>query len=245
MLDRLAGQLEHYMDLLSARQKLVASNIANADTPGYQSTVVGFRDLLHSAGSYSGADTVGTGTGAAASVIGSSQAQGVVAPTGQPLDVAIEGQGYLEVRQADGTIGLTRNGALALNARGQLTTDLGMPLAPPITIPPGTDPAEVKIAADGALSVAGRKLGKISLVTVPAPNQMLAQGGGVFSATAASGAIRPAAGVALQQGALEQSNVDLNAAMTTMVMAEQSYDLASKAISYEQQMGQIASTIKQ
>jgi flagellar basal-body rod protein FlgG len=233
------------MEAQQTQLDAVSNDIANADTPGYQSTVVGFRELLHSAGSYSGADTVGTGTGATASVIGTSQAQGVVAPTGQPLDVAIEGEGYLEVRQADGTIGLTRNGALALNARGQLTTDLGMPLAPPITIPPGTDPAEVKIAADGAVSVAGRKLGKISLVTVPAPNQLWAQAGGVFSATAASGAIRPAAGVALQQGSLEQSNVDLNAAMTTMVTAEQSYDLASKAISYETQMGQIAVTVKQ
>jgi flagellar basal-body rod protein FlgG len=233
------------MEAQQTQLDAVSNDIANGDTPGYQSTVVGFRDLLHSSGGYNNADTIPTGTGAAASVIGYSQAQGVISPTGQPLDVAIEGQGYLEVRQANGTIGLTRNGTLQLNARGQLTTDLGMPLQPPITVAPGTDPAKVNIGADGTVRVAGRKLGKISVVTVPAPDQMLAAAGGVFSPTAASGAIKPAAGVALQQGSLEQSNVDLNAAMSTMVTAEQSYDLASKAISYETQMGQIAVTVKQ
>ncbi len=233
------------MEAQQTQLQAISNDLANADTPGYQSTVVGFRDLLHTAGGYSGADTIPTGTGATASVIGYSQAQGVIDPTGQPLDVAIEGEGYLAVRQANGTIGLTRDGTLQLNARGQLTTDLGMQLQPPITVTPGTDPAKIEIGADGTVSAAGRKLGRIGLVTVPAPNQLLAAGGGVFSATAASGAIKPAAGTSLQQGSLEQSNVDINEAMTAMVTAEQSYDLASKAISYETQMGQIAVTVKQ
>ncbi|MGO9902045.1 MAG: flagellar hook-basal body protein [Solirubrobacteraceae bacterium] len=223
----------------------VANDIANGDTPGYQSTVVGFSDLLFTSGGYSGADPAPTGTGATANVLGHSQAQGSITPTGEPLDVAIGGNGYIEVRQANGTTGLTRNGTLELNADGQLTTNLGMPLQPPITVPLGTDPSHVHIDSGGAVSVGGRKLGTINLVTVPAPNQLLADGGGVFTATAASGAITRASTSTLQQGSLEQSNVDLNQAMTTMTTAEQGYDLDSKAISFEQQMGQIASTIKQ
>jgi flagellar basal-body rod protein FlgG len=222
----------------------LANDIANADTPGYQSELVGFHDLLYASGAYNGLDKVATGTGAAAGVIGFSQAPGTIEQTGQPLDVAISGDGYLEVQQGDGTMGLTRNGTLQLNGQGQLTTDLGMPVQPPITVPPGTKPSDISIAADGTVRVGKRTLGQLDIVTVPAPDQLLPQGNGVFSATTASGAIRPATGAVLQQGALEQSNVDINQAMTSMMTAEQSYDMASKAIEFESQMGQIATTLK-
>ncbi len=233
------------MEAQQTQLDAISNDIANGDTPGYQSTVVGFRSLLNSSGGYNSADTIPTGTGAAASMIGYSQTPGAVDPTGQPLDVAIEGEGYLEVRQPNGTTGLTRDGSLQLNANGQLTTELGMPLQPPITVPRGTDPSQVTIGPNGAVSVGGRKLGQIGVVTVPAPDQLLSTGSGVFSATAGSGAITRATGVSLQQGSLEQSNVNLSAAMTSMTTAEQGYDLASKAISYETQMGQIAATVKQ
>ncbi len=232
------------MEAQQTQLDALSNDIANADTPGYQSTVVGFHDLLHVATSANGVDTVSTGTGAAASVIGYSPNQGAIEPTGQPLDIAIEGPGYLQVRQPDGTVGLTRNGTLQLNARGELTTDVGMPVQPPITVPPGTDPSKIEISPNGAVRVNGRTVGTLSIVTVPAAGQLLPSGNGVFSVTAASGAVRRAAGTAVQQGALEQSDVDLNAAMTAMTIAEQSYDLASKAISVETQMGQIASTVK-
>ena len=78
---------------------------------------VGFHDLLYTSGGASSGRTVATGAGAAAEIVGRSQAQGAIQPTGQPLDVAISGQGYLEVRRPDGTIGLTRNGALQVDAR--------------------------------------------------------------------------------------------------------------------------------
>ena len=233
------------MEAQQTQLDAVAGDIANADTPGYQSVLVSFHDLLHAASSASGIDTVPTGVGAAAQVDGYSQAQGAIAQTGQPLDVALDGPGYLEVRQPDGTIGLTRNGTLQLDASGRLTTDLGMPLQPPITVPKGTSPADLRIAADGTVRASGRILGKLSLVTVPAAGQLLASGNGVFSVTAASGAVRTATGTTVQQGALEQSNVEMNQAMSTMMVAEQSYNLASKAISYETQMGQIAATLKQ
>ena len=222
----------------------VSNDLANESTPGYQSAIVGFRDLLYASGGAPGGSPVATGTGAAASVIGRSQLQGTIQQTGQPLDVALQGEGYLEVRRPDGTNGLTRNGTLQVNSQGQLTTDLGMPLQPPITLPSGVTPGEVTIAPDGAVTASGRKLGQIAIVTVPAPDGLLADGDSLFSATAASGATRPATGTTLQQGALEASNVDVSQDMIKMIDAEQGYNLASKAISDEQQMGQIANQLR-
>jgi flagellar basal-body rod protein FlgG len=222
----------------------ISNDLANVSTTGYQSTILGFHDLLYTSGGASSGSTVATGTGAAASVIGRSQLQGTVETTGQPLDVAIEGNGYLEVRRPDGTVGLTRDGALQVNSQGQLTTTLGMPLQPPITLPKGVAPSDVSIAPDGTVSVGTRKLGQIAIVNVPAPDGLLADGDSLFSATAASGATRPATGATVQQGALETSNVDVSQDMVEMIDAEQGYNLASKAIQYQQQMGQIANQLK-
>ena len=100
----------------------IANDLANESTPGYQATKVGFHDLLYASGGASSGSTVATGAGAAAAIIGRSQLQGSMQQTGQPLDVAILGPGYIEVRRPDGTIGLTRNGVLQLNAQRRLTT---------------------------------------------------------------------------------------------------------------------------
>ena len=135
--------------------------------------------------------------------VGRSGEQGSIQQTGRSLDVAIQGPGYIEVRRPDGTIGLTRNGALQTNAKGQLTNGQGMAVQPPITIPPGTDPSNVTIQGNGNVVVNGKTLGQIKLVDVPAPNGLVADGDSIFSATAASGAIRTATGSTLQQNALE------------------------------------------
>jgi len=148
------------------------------------------------------------------------------------------------VRRQDGTIGLTRNGALQTNAKGQLINGQGMAVQPPITIPPGTDPSNVTIQGNGEVVVNGKTLGQIKLVNVPAPNGLVADGDSVFSATAASGAIRPATGSSLQQNALEGSNVDMGRAMSQMMTAERSYQMSSNAVQYQDQMLQIANQIK-
>lgn len=222
----------------------ISNDLANVSTPGYQSTVVGFHDLLYAVGGAPSGSPVATGTGSAASVVGRNLSQGAVQQTGQPLDVALEGNGYLEVRRADGTIGLTRNGTLQIDSQGQLTTNLGMPLQPPISLPKGVTPSDVTIAPDGTVSAGNRTLGKLAIVDVPAPNGLLADGMSLFSTTAASGATRPATGTTLQQGAIESSNVNLAEDMVEMINAQQGYNLASKAIQYEQQMGQIANQLR-
>ena len=103
---------------MAAQQEQIdalANDMANMSTPGYQATRVGFHDLLYSSGGGSTGSTVATGAGAAAQIIGRSQVQGSIQPTGRPLDVAIVGEGYIEVRRPDGTIGLTRNGVLQID----------------------------------------------------------------------------------------------------------------------------------
>ncbi len=231
------------MEAQQTQLDAVANDLANSDTPGYQATEIGFHDLLYGSDNVPGT-RVGVGAGAAATTIGYSQAQGPTQQTGNPLDVAIIGDAYLEVRQPDGTIGLTRNGTLQVNAAGQLTTSLGMPIEPRITLPKGTSPGAVKIAPDGVVSVGSARIGKLSLVTVPAPDQLVQAGNGVFTASVASGGIRPATGATVQQGALEQSNVDANTELTAMLATQQSYELASKAMGFETQMAQIAATLK-
>ena len=232
------------MQAQQTQLEAIANDLANESTPGYQAAKVGFRDLLYTSGGASSGSTVATGAGSAADIIGRSQIQGSLQQTGQPFDVAIQGPGYIEVRRPDGTIGLTRNGVLQLNAQRHLTTSVGMELQPPITIPQGISPGQVKIDPNGTVHAGTRTLGRISLVDVPAPDKLLADGNSVFSPTAASGAIRPAAGTTVQQGAIEASNVDANVEMATMITTQRNFSMASKAIQYQDQMAQIANQVK-
>ena len=222
----------------------ISNDLSNLNTPGYQATEVGFQDLLYSgAGSASGT-TMATGTGASSSIIGRSQVEGALDNTGNPLDVAIQGNGFLQVRRDDGSIGLTRNGTLQTNSQGELTDQTGNPLVPAIKVPKGDTASDLTIDAQGNVSAKGQKLGKIALVTVPAPDQLQPDGDSTFSVTAGSGATRPASGTTLQQGALESSNVDVSQAMTTMISAQRAYQMSSQAISYQSQMLQIADELK-
>jgi flagellar basal-body rod protein FlgG len=231
------------MESAQAQLDAISNNIANDDTPGYQGQVIGFQDLLYNTDDDDPSDAI-VGAGSSAQTVGFDQTQGTVENTGNPLDVAIEGPGYIQVRQPDGTTGLTRNGTLELNAAGQITTSLGMQLVPPITLPKGTSAKDVQINSDGTVLVNRQKVGQIQVVTVPAPDKLLPQGNSLYVATAASGATTAAKGTKLQQGSLEESNVDLDTEVSEMQTAEQSYDMGSKAVQMEAQLGQIAATLK-
>lgn len=232
------------MEAQQSQLDAVANDLSNVSTPGYQSEILGFHDLLYTTAGPANATTQATGAGAAADMFGRSQAQGAAQQTGRSLDVALQGEGYLEVRRPDGTIGLTRNGALELNANRQLTNQLGMPVQPPITIPTGIPQDQIGITPSGEVQAAGKTVGRLAIVTVPAPDQLLDAGDSTLTATAASGPIRPAVGTTILSGALESSNVDLSAAMGTMIDAQTSYDMDSRAIQMQDQMMQIANQIK-
>ena len=107
------------------------------------------------------------------------------------------------------------------------------------------DASEISIGPDGAVLGAGRRLGRIDLVTVRSPQGLQSVGENTFVTTEASGrAQRAPAATTLEQGALEASNVEMAEAMTAMVEAQRSYELASKAIQTADQMMEIANGVK-
>jgi flagellar basal-body rod protein FlgG len=226
------------------RLDAVAGDLANVNTTGYKHARLAFRDLVYSNGGH-GQSNVSLGAGAAATSLARGSAQGAIQTTGEPLDVALEGPGYIAVRTAGGRPALTRDGQLRLDDQGRITTSTGELLDPPITVPRGTQPADVAIASDGTVSVGSRKLGAIRIVMVPAPGGLAGSENTLFLPTAASGAVVAAPGTTrLTQGALEASNVDLAEAMTSMIEAQRGFELASKAIEVQDQMLQIANQVK-
>ncbi|HTZ86076.1 MAG TPA: flagellar hook-basal body protein [Solirubrobacteraceae bacterium] len=222
----------------------ISNDLANASTTGYKSERVGFRDLLYSQVGQAGTSTE-AGAGAAAEVLGRDHAQGAIHETGNPLDLAIQGEGFLSVKRANGSLALTRDGSLQLDARGRLTTAGGELVQPPITVPRGTPSSAVSIASDGTVTAAGRRLGRLQLLTVAAPDRLRAEGSNLFVATADSGAPRAVgAATTVRQGALETSNVDVAHEMVQMIDTQRSYQLQSSAIQTENQMSSIANELR-
>jgi flagellar basal-body rod protein FlgG len=217
----------------------IANDLANASTTGYKSVRVGFKDLL-----YGAEQGVAVASGAAAVELGRSQAQGVMQPSDDPLSIAIDGTGFFQVKRADGSAALTRNGQFSLDANGSLVTVTGEQLDPPIKVPAGTQPSDVTIAADGTVTVENQTVGQIKLVTVPAPDALQAVGSSMYVTTQASGSVVPAAAASLHQNQLEASNVDMASALTEMLAAQQSYNLASRAIQSQDEMLRVANDIK-
>ena len=219
----------------------VANDLANVNTNGYKHTRVAFRDLLY-VNDASG--NVRSGAGAAATTIGRGFTQGAMRETGNPLDVAIEGEGFLRVRRADGTDALTRDGSLRIDPRGRLTTQRGELVQPAITVPAGTNESAVSIGADGTVSANNRPVGRIQLVNVRSPESLDVIGENLYRTTAASGATTNAAAARLTQGSIEASNVDVGDSMTEMIDAQRSFQLASRAVQMQDQMLQIANQVK-
>ena len=219
----------------------VANDLANVNTNGYKHTRVAFRDLLY-VDDASG--NVRSGAGAAATTIGRGFVQGSMRETGNPLDVAIEGEGFLRVRRADGTDALTRDGSLRIDPRGRLTTQRGELVQPAITVPAGTNESAVSIGADGTVNANNRPVGRIQLVNVRSPESLDVIGENLYRTTAASGAATTAAGARLTQGSIEASNVDVGDSMTEMIDAQRSFQLASRAVQMQDQMLQIANQVK-
>jgi flagellar basal-body rod protein FlgG len=220
----------------------ISNDLANVSTSGYKAQRVAFSDLLYNPVNVAG--TVSSdGAGASAKVIGRSEAQGSITETGDPLDVAIEGAGYIEVTRANGQKALTRDGNLGVDASGTLVNSEGNRLTPPIKLPKGVSPSEVTISSDGKVSAGKRTLGQIKLVTVTSPEHLLADGSGELTPTAASGAPHPATGK-IHQGALESSNVNVAEEMSLMVSTQRAYQMNSTAIQTESQMMSIANQLR-
>ena len=226
------------------RMDALAEDVANVDTDGYKKQRISFRELMYTASGPCAASTLATGAGAAMSLVGRGFTQGALVQSDNPLDVALQGPGFLRVKLADGSVAYSRGGQLQLDARGRLVTDQGNLLDPNITLPAGTNPKDVSIGANGAISIKGKHYGKLTIENVGSPDAMRSVGDGLFATTAASGPATAVTGTTVQQGEIEGSNVDMADAMVDMMDAQRNYTLASRAVQMQDQMLEVANGIK-
>jgi flagellar basal-body rod protein FlgG len=181
------------------------------------------------------------------------QTQGNFASTGNPLDLAIQGLGFFQVTQPDGSIAYTRSGTFHLDAQGNIVTANGSPLQPSITIP--ANATSITVGSDGTVSVtqsgqtAAQQVGSIELAMFPNPGGLNSVGNNLYLATTASGdPIVGAPGSAdglgtIQQGMQEQSNVDVVQEFVNMIVAQRSYEANSRVVTSADQMLQELSNL--
>ena len=225
------------------RMDNLANDVANVNTAGYKHVRTGFRDLMYQQEGRGAANTVTAGSGSAAEIVGRSFAQGSLRQTGQPLDVALEGPGFLQVRTPDGQLALTRDGSLRVTNSGQLVTSTGATVVPPVNFPAGTDLANVAVAPNGLITSGTQTIGQLVAVDVTSPQALTSIGDNLFSANAQSGAPRNV-NTTFAGGYLEASNVELADAMVDMMDSQRAFELASKAIRQQDEMMGIANGIK-
>lgn len=230
------------------RMTVISNNLANVNTTGFKRSNAVFEDLIYQnirqSGGQSTQDTqlpsgLYLGTGVRTVATEKQHMQGNLIKTDGSLDVAIQGRGFLQVLQPDGTIGYSRDGSLQMDANGSLVTSGGLAVQPAISIPANT--ISVTIGIDGTVSAvpAGSSIpsvvGTLQLADFINPTGLQPVGQNLFVETAASGA--PQVGTpsqnglgTLTQGFLESSNVNVVEELVGMIEAQRAYEMNSKAI---------------
>lgn len=231
------------------RLQVISNNLANVNTTGFKRDRANFETLLYQISRPAGAPTsdgtaltspLAVGTGVRVVSTDKLHSQGELSQTGNSFDVAVDGQGFLQVLLPDGRIGYTRDGALSRNAQGQLTTASGYAVQPEITIPEGA--SNVVISADGIVSAipAGeteaQELGQLTLATFANPRGLEPMGENFLAETPASGPAIVTAPLEtgmgkLVQGTLESSNVNVVQELVDMIETQRAYEINSKVIS--------------
>jgi flagellar basal-body rod protein FlgG len=238
----------------------IAHNLANVNTTGFKKASADFEDLYYqkvrTGGGQTAAgtrrnDSVEIGHGTRTAALRRDFAQGGVVETGRSTDVAIRGDGFFMVRNAEGEALYTRSGNFTIDADGNLVTIAGMRLEGDLQVPQG---ASVEVASDGVVTaqVPGEdatQIGQIQLARFANAPGLEAMGSGLYRETEASGT--PTLGNPGEQGmgdllsrALETSNVDVAEELIAMIMAQRSYELTSKVISTADQMLQFTNQLK-
>lgn len=241
--------------------EIIANNLANMSTTGFKRSTGEFQDLMYQTLKTAGTST-GTGTLPVGVQIGSGVrtvavhrifSEGEFQHTQNPLDLAIEGDGFFQVSLPDGSTAYTRAGALKQDADGKLVTSDGYPVLPSLTIPP--DATSVSISPQGALSVtkagavAPVQIGTVDLARFTNPAGLNSLGKNLFSPTLGSGeALTGSPGSVgfgtLLQGTLENSNVNIAEEMVRMIIAQRAYEINSKAIQTSDEMLGMVNNLK-
>lgn len=247
------------MSAQQTRVEVISNNLSNMSTTGYNARRAEFADLHYQqvarAGSVNASDGsvlptgVQLGLGVRPTSVTVDLSQGALSETNGDLDVAIDGNGYLEVTLPSGQAAFTRDGALKRNAEGLIVTSDGFKVQPEIVIP--NDARSISINPEGevyayfAENAEAQLLGQLTLTGFSNAKGLEAIGSNLFLPTEASGT--PLSNVpgqdglgSLRQGYLEDSSVDPVREITELIEAQRGYELNSKVISAADQM--LAST---
>ena len=246
------------MQAQETQTQVISNNLANASTPGFKVSRAHFQDLLYvnqrQAGTQSSqvsyvptGESIGLGSKAAA--IDQILTEGQLDQTGNPLDVAIQGDGFFQVSMPDGSIAYTRDGGFRLDQNGRFVTVDGYTILPGITVPQGA--RNVTIGPDGTVSVmvgtstTPTQVGQLQVIRFINPSGLQPLGQNLYSQTQASGS--PQAGVggqngfgSIAQGFLEMPNESVVQEMVGLIEAQRAYEASSKAVETGDQMEQIA-----
>ncbi len=234
---------------------VISNNIANMTTTGYKKQRAAFQDLMYQNINRPGSTSsdVGTtvpsglqiGLGVKGGAIYRMHSQGTIQATNNELDLALLGRGFFQITMPDGTLSYTRDGTFQINENGELVTVQGYLVDPGITIPENTLNIDINPEGEVLASVQGevaiQNLGQIQLADFINPTGLEAVGNNFYVETVASGT--PINGIAnqgqfgaIEQGALEQSNVDVVSEITSLIAAQRSYEMNSKVISTSDEM---------
>lgn len=237
----------------------IANNLANVNTSGFKRSKINFEDLIYQnfamAGTPSTENTqnptgLQIGLGVRPSASQKIFTAGAFVQTDNPLDLAIEGDGFFQVTMPDGTVGYTRDGSFKLDGEGNIVTPEGYLVEPNISIP--QDATAISVGQDGTVSVLtsgsneAQEVGKITLARFANPSGLMAVGRNLFKETPASGS--PTVGTpgqdglgSINSGVLEMSNVDVVKEMVEMIRAQRAYQINSRVIrGADEMLGMVA-----
>ncbi|MBU2810500.1 flagellar basal-body rod protein FlgG [Acidithiobacillus thiooxidans] len=236
------------------KMDVIANNLANVNTTGFKQSRAVFQDLLYQNLRQPGAQSSQTtqypsglqlGTGVRVVSTERLMTQGNLTQTGNALDVGINGQGFFQIMQPNGTIAYSRDGTFQMNNQGQLVTSNGYLVQPPVTIPPNAQ--SITIGSDGTVSVVlpgqaqPQQVGTIQLANFINPTGLQSIGDNLYLQTGSSGA--PQTGQptlnglgSVQQGYLESSNVNVVSELVDMIATQRAYEINSKAVSTSDSM---------
>lgn len=233
---------------------VISNNMANVSTTGYRRQRAEFQDLLYQnlrtpGARQAGGQTIPTGLQVGQGVRTHStqlqHVQGALNQTGNPMDLAIEGNGFFQVRRPDGEIAYTRNGNFQLDPDGRVVTADGFQVEPAIMVPQGA--TGVTVAPDGTVSatLAGsteaQEIGRLELATFMNSGGLESMGRNLYRATAATGqpiVAQPGQqGIGtLAQGMLEGSNVEVVTEMIDLIQSQRAYEINHRVIQASDEM---------
>ena len=243
------------------RTEVISNNLANVNTPGFKRSRAHFEDLLYQ--TVQGQQILGdpdaqtapaiqVGRGTRLAGVQRMHEQGPIEQTGRNLDVAVEGEGFFQLRGPNGDTTYSRDGSFQISDQGVLVSSNGYTLQPPIRVP--SDASEIVVSTTGVVTVRRgqdvqpTEIGKIELARFANPSGLLSLGQNLYAPTASSG--QPVVGFPndsgmgrLQQGSLEGSNVEIVQEMVDMITAMRAYEINSKAIKQADEMGQMANNL--